>query len=494
MVALVRAAIDWLTRAGTGGAWLLGSGEDVGQTYHPEWSLSTLARFPWVWTCVRAVSDDAGQLPLIAVEIQPDGTRRQVQDPALLLLERPSTGITGSHLRRQLWVDYLLTGNAYAWRPSPLELIRLHPARMAARTAGIGHQIVEYHYRDDDGTLHTIPPAAILHIRDVSWETGPASALGESAIRCLHDDLTMELGVKRLAAKQAQRGRPDVIFTSDKGIDPKDQEQLDKRWEAAAKNGRLAFTVGRDLKVQQLSWSPREFEFASRSEQIRDTVLAVFGVPPARAGLASANYGTQKQQMRTYWETVRARARAFDDAFSTLAQPGVRIEHDFTDVEALQISFTEAQQRVVTWAALGADPNEAAAYEGFVAAPAMDPDHAAGVKPSNGPSKKPEEPQGDKIQPVADYLRASVERYRAIAQALEEGADVAILRQWEVERAIGALESVADPDTARQYAERIVGATIEAVRLAVRDGYDLATLRAFTTDRAARIVASLEAA
>jgi hypothetical protein len=331
----------------------------------------------------------------------------------------------------------------------------------------------------------------MLHIRDVSWEDGPASALGESVIRCLHDDLTMELGAKKLAAKQAKMGRPDVVFSSESGISPEDQKRINERWTAASRDGQLAFTVGKGLKVETLSWDPRVFEFAARSAEVRDVVLAAFGVPPARAGLASANYGTQKQQMRTYWETIRAATRAFDDAFSTLARPGVRIESDMQDVEALQVSYTERQQRVVTWVALGADPNTAAAYEGFDDAPTMDPAKAASVAPSNGTSKKPEEPQGDKAATVLEYLTDARPRYEVMASAANAGVDVTPARAVEVERAFAVASRLADPATARAWSESTVGSTIEAVRAGLRGGISSDTLRAFAAERADRLASGL---
>lgn len=490
--AWMTAAYDWVQRAISprGVAYLLPGG-DVQPSYSSETALSTLARFPWVWTCVRAIADDSSTLPLVAVQDLPSGERRVLpDDPALRLIRQPGGGQTENRLRRQLRVDYELTGNAYAWRPSPVELIRLHPARMRARTRGIAHEIVAYVHCGDDGSETELSPDQVLHIADVSWEHGPASAMGESVIRCLHDDLTMEMGVKRLAAQQAQRGRPDVVFSSDVGISPEDQERINERWERSAKSGKLAFTVGAGLQVQTLSWSPREFEFALRSEQIRDVILAAFGVPAARAGLVTANYGTQKQQMRTYWEGVRARTKAFDDAFSRLAAPGVRVEHDFADVEALQVAYTERQQRVVTWVSLGAEPGAAAAYEGFDDAPRMDPDRSTVSGPSSGSgtTARPEEPQGDKA--IGDYLRESAPRVAEIARAAEDGANVILALRWEEERAFAALvESGATPDAARSIVSDLVAVSLEAARAALAEGHDPVTTRAFGPARAAAIAA-----
>lgn len=496
MVGLVRSAIEWVTRAlapRQGIAYLLSDGV-VTPSYDPESALSTLARFPWVWTCVRAIADDTATLPLIAVQTLPGGARRVVlDDPALRLLRQPGAGWSENLLRRQLRIDYELTGNAYVWRPTPIELVRLHPSRVQPiASTGISSYVTAYRVSCDDGNIVEIPRDQILHIRDVSWEQGTVGIVGESVVRCLHDDLTLELHTRRLAAQHAKQGRPDVIFSSEHGISPDDQERLSQRWEKSSKDGRLAFTVGQGLEVQTLSWSPREFEFATRSEQVRDTILAAFGVPAARAGLVTANYGTQKQQMRTYWEGVRARTRAFDDAFSTLAATGVRIEHDFADVEALQVSYTERQQRIVTWVSLGSDPNEAAAYEGFDDAPELDPARSTVSDPSSGSgtTARPEEPQGDKV--LADYLADSARRVVEIARQAEAGVTVAPVVRLEEDRAFAALvQAGADPVTARSLCTDVVAVSVEAARAALRDGVDPIAVRAFGAARAARLHAQI---
>lgn len=502
---LWRSIAGWIRRAVTGaaGAAFLLTGDAVSQSYPTDWSMATMARFPWVWTCVRAVAGDLAGLPLIAVRRAPGGSRRTGQrqivsdEPALRLLEQPSAGVTGYHLRKQLLVDYLLTGITYAWRASDIELIRLHPSCVTPRVVGISQTIVGYGVRYWDGArLHEIEvaPSAMLCVRDVSWSPGPEGALPESAIRCLHDDLTMELGAKKLAAEQAKRGRPDVMFSSEKSsLGPDKIREINERWTESVVKGRGAFTVGADLKATILSWAPREFEYSARSADVRDTVLAVFEVPPARAGLSSANYGTQKQQMRTYWESLVRRARGFDDAFSLLASPGVRIEHDFSDVESLQVSYSERLIRVQTHVSLGMTPADAYAYEGFDDAAV--PDVPMAAAPGVARPVKPEEPQGDKAigADLAAYLAEAVGRYRAIADAATDGASTRLLEAWETERLFAVLDAHLDAADARAWAADIVGSTVEAARAGLLAEHDLQTLAAFAPARASRLAERMAA-
>lgn len=434
-------------------------------------SMSTMARFPWVWTCVRAVAGDAGGLPLTAVRVVgsgPTATRQIVDDPILAILRQPSLGVTEYQFRKQVWVDYLLTGDAFIWRASAFELLRLHPAHVEPRATGIGGPIFEF--KVWDGTKwFSVLPTEMLHIRDVSWSDDVSALLGESPIRCLHDDLMMEMGAKRLAADQAAVGRPDIMFSTDGNLGPDGAKEINDRWEEARAKKRGSFAFGRGVKATPLGWSPREFEFRERSEVVRDVVLAVFEVPPARAGIASANYGTDKSQLRVYWDSIRRRTRAFDDAFSSLAQPGVRIEADFQDVEALQVSYTERLQRVAMWVGLGASPIDAARYEGFDDAPVGDT--VADFHSPRPIDRQPEEPAEDRSLQVrvalAGYLAESASRYEHIAETAESGVDVSILTRWETERCFSALDRVLGPDlapTSRWWAEEITAATVEAAR------------------------------
>jgi phage portal protein BeeE len=273
-------------------------------------------------------------------------------------------------------------------------MVRLHPAVVEPIVNGF--MVSVFRVTDSTtGTTQDIPPSQILHIRDISWSDDSSQFMGDSPIQALNDDLQTELGSKKLASSQAQKGRPDIIFSSKEPLGDNKAKELKDRWTAATRSLDGAYVVGGDMTAQKLSWSPNEFQFKEQSEVTRSTILAVFGVPPARAGLPTANYGTSKQEMRTHWENVRSRSVAFDDAFSMWAAPGVSIEHDFSGLEALQASKTELINTIGVLISYGATPAEAASYLGLDDAPLPDVAPASFTRPVNI-DKRPEEPQGDK--------------------------------------------------------------------------------------------------
>lgn len=494
------------------------AGHAVVQSYPSSTSMSTLARFPWVWTAVRAVASDLAGLPLVAVANgnrqarRARNRRRQlVDDPALALLEDPNPGSTGHLLRKQAIVDYLCTGNGYLWRVEgdlgEPALYRLHPGWISPIPGPLGIPS-GFELKTAGGGRRILSPSEVLHIRDVSWSDGAEAILGESSIRCLHDDLMLELGSKSLAAEQSAKGKPDVAISVDAAGGPNMIRELEQRWETAQVERHGAFITGKGITVTPLGWSPEQMQFHEGRSWTRDAILAVFEVPPARAGLSTANYGTQRQQLKTYWESLIRRAKAFDDAFSKLARPGVRIEHDFTDVEALQVAYTERLGRVSTWVALGATPAEAAAYEGFDEAPvggAVQAPAAGGG--AADPVETPEE--GGQVQMqslevrLAAYFREAAGRLQALARDAEAGVDLGIWRAWERERLFGVLDDAGvGAEVARWWAEDLTASTFETLRLVVAaaanegelDDLGLDNLEAFSVGRAHRVAARIRMA
>jgi phage portal protein BeeE len=463
--------------------------------YSAEQALSTLARFPWVWVCTNAVAWDLAGQPLVAVR-RTGKQRDLVDDPALALLRNPSPGMTGTLLFAQLSLDRQVTGNAYLWVPGlaawkagtgpyPVLAIRLHPHHVELLTGKLG-LISAFRYTDTSTPsfdVHVIPAGDVVFVRGTSWRNTAQSVLGESVVRCLHDDLVTNLAARELVAAQASSGRPDVFFSTTGPVDEKARKDILSRWVDAIRSGVGAMVVGNGVTATPIGWSPKDFPFESRDEKLRDTILALFEVTPQRAGLVTANYGTDRQQARTYWSSIVRKASEWSDAFSQLCAPGVRIEVDFSNVEALQVSYSERMARVQAWAALGANPNEAAAYEGFDEAPKM-PATAAGSGASTAPRTESEDGyQGDRRSlelALEGYLRGAAERYTAAA-----GADASLLQRSETAILRAVLERGGVADAAR-WADELASITDEAVRSAGADA-SLLELRAFGADRARRI-------
>lgn len=456
---------------------LLGS-DVVQQDYPPLNAMSTLASFVWVRIAADAIATDLAGLPLVAAKrTGPRPMDRElVDDPILARLERPNAGFTEYLFRKQLWVDLLLTGNAYVWAPSAVAMYRLHPQGITVRPGPLG-VVSGYEWTDANGDSRVIPVDEMLHIRDVSWQDTLSQVLGESLIRSIHDELTAELGARKVAATVAAKGRPDILFAvkglTGTGPGSSGAAEIKARWEKAISSRDGAFVVGGDVEATPLSWTPKELDYQERSNQLRDSILALFGVPPTRAGLTTASYGAARQEARIYWEGLARRAKLFDDAFSKWARPRTRVEHDLSTVEALQVSYTERLLRVSTWVGLGAKPIDAARYEGFDDAPVGESvENFVAPRPID---RQPEEPQDPKVAAaVAAYVRAL------------SSADAIGLVDLGVERLIRAFQDAGlAEETARHWADEVAGTVGEALQVGPLDPAAVGSLFATRIGRCA---------
>jgi len=453
--------------------------QDVVQEYGTLNSMSAMSRFPWVRACVHAKAGDLAGLPLIAIRTVHGQRDRLPDHPALQRLQNPGGGVTGTLFRKQLVVDFALTGNNYIW-DLPTALGRLHPASMVPQADRLGN--VSHYEWSCSGQMEDIPAGEVLHARDVSWQDTLEQILGEGAIRSLNDSLVAEMYAAQNTAKSARRGRIEMLFSVKDAsalLTAPQVKKITDKYELATRKGQGAFFVGSPFDVKPLSLTPREMEYAKMRELNMFAVLAVFDVPPVRVGLPSANYGTSKQQMRSYWESLRHQATFFDDQFSRLTgDPNVRIEHDFSWVEALQVSYTERQVRVERWIKMGATPKEAARYEGFVDAPLTD-DAVPMASVVIPPARRPEEPQDKTLEA---YFEAACGRYQ---RACRGGTIPDHLVLTETAR----LDEVLAPLGMAHRASEIAELTDEAVRqvLAITGDVVLAGTSIFSAERAQRL-------
>jgi HK97 family phage portal protein len=333
--------------------------------------MSAAARFPWVFAAVNARSTDLASLPLRAYNANGD----EVTDHPLLNMAKPNSGETWTQIRTQLYADRTLSGDAYLLSlagvgGAPAAVVRMLPARVKPIASDWGWP--EGYEYDGMGQMGHYDASVVAHVRGFSWENGPAATYGLSPIQALLTNLKSEQALDAFELNAFKRGRVDVVISpSDKTepIGPKQVKDIKRDYERVSAHGG-ALINGQGLDVKPLALSPRDVEGEKRREINRYEVLAALSVPPSRVGLPGANYATERQQMKTYWQTLKGDARLFDDGLTKIGQlfPGyesVEIRHDFSGVEALQLERTERLQRVTSHILNGVPASEAYQIEGF---------------------------------------------------------------------------------------------------------------------------------
>jgi len=350
-------------------------GDDPGtRTYSALNSMAAMSRFPWVRACVEAVSSDITKVPHRIIKGRGKDAETIENHPFFDLMERPNSRTPGILFARQLVVDMLLTGDAFALvagEGEPRALIRLHPERVKIVPNDDG-QIKEYEY-NGAGAVVRYGFEQVLHFRSPSWQSNPSMLYGSGAIESLHNDLTTDLAASELAATSAKTGMPTGIISPADSGDIWTRPQIQQLREGLAKqlkakSGTVILGAGVDYK--QLSVNLRDMEYQETRKLAKEAVMAALGVVPVRVGVESANYASSRQQMRLYWEQLQSRAALMDSEYTRLLRmfpdsDGLRVVSDFSEVDALQESRTERVNRVNTWWMMGVSLQEAAAIEGF---------------------------------------------------------------------------------------------------------------------------------
>jgi len=352
----------------------------AGPTFDPHASMAAFATFPWVRACINAIADDLSGVPLRLT--RGDGPDAEVvtAHPLLGLLAQPTTTMDRTIWERQLITYWLPTGTAtilIVGGAQPVSLKLLHPESVRPIMDDFGELAgVEFSPRTGAERRY-FAAESIAMVSATSWMADNRALVGEGMISALVDDLNAERGAAKLAAKQANRGRPEAIISpaGDMPLTKEQREQIAASYGDFAASGKPAFVLSGAIKAEFPHFTLRDMEFGEQRKLTRETVLGLFGVPPARVGLPNTNYATAKQQDQVYWQGLVARAAVIDAALTRIARrfdPAFRVSHDFSSVPALQESRDARLQRVVTWKLLGATSADAAAYEGFADAPVSD--------------------------------------------------------------------------------------------------------------------------
>jgi phage portal protein BeeE len=121
--------------------------------------------------------------------------------------------------------------------------------------------------------------------------------------------------------------------------------------DAAGKN---LWIWGHDLKIDKLTATPQEASYLESLARLREEILAVFKCPPFVVGLLEhANWSNAREQQQYYyrnaiipWNRLLLNALNSSLLLAPYTERGqdVRLEHDYSDIEALQPNRKEQME------------------------------------------------------------------------------------------------------------------------------------------------------
>jgi len=235
-----------------------------------------------------------------------DGTRTKIdaKDHAVArLLARPNRVQTWFEFCRDLWVAYLLRGNAYAAilrdrRGDPTELIWINPDAVMVLEAADGswfynvNRIGLFQIAMLHGFPVAIPAEDILHIRGISFNM----LVSASTIGLARDSIGLSMAQNIQASRWVNNGaRPSGVLESEGKLSEDAAKRLKAQWEqfqAGAQNAGRTAVLEEGVKWKALQLNAVDLQFINQQQMSVQDIARFFGVPTRKLMQADTSRGS----------------------------------------------------------------------------------------------------------------------------------------------------------------------------------------------------------
>lgn len=235
-----------------------------------------------------------------------DGTRTKIdaEDHAVArLLVRPNRVQTWFEFARDMWVAYLLRGNAYAAvlrdrRGNPTELIWINPDAVMVLEASDGswfynvNRIGLFQIAMLRDFPTAIPAEDILHVRGISFNMLVAA----STIGMARDSIGLAMGQNLQASRWVGNGaRPSGVLQTDRKLSDDTAKRLKAQWEefqAGVQNTGRTAVLEEGLKWQALQLTAVDLQFINQQQMSVQDIARFFGVPTRKLMQADTTRGS----------------------------------------------------------------------------------------------------------------------------------------------------------------------------------------------------------
>lgn len=316
----------------------------------------------WVYICCRKKARDLSSAPLLVLQKAGDDKEKPVDrtHPLADLLRSVNPWMTPGQLLRITSIYLDLTGNAFwlLFRGGPggqvTEIYPVNPFSVSIygnKDSIVDHYTVwnfgkEYPFRaykpDQVGDILHFrlenPTSDLDSALPSVWGVGPLEACWDLVLT----DMEMVKWNKHLVNNQ---GRPVGMLISDQIVSPQEAQEASQRYRdtfGGAQGAGKILVLGKNLKYQVISQSPSELDFANTAADMRERILATFGLNSGVLGLAQGDIGRRDEQVKEYWQgTIVTTSQS--DIMPTINEhlapefgPDLEVRQDFSKVRALQ--------------------------------------------------------------------------------------------------------------------------------------------------------------
>ncbi len=291
----------------------------------------------WVYPCVNLIQNRASAVPYYLYEEigQPNDEEfnRILDHPCIQILKRPNKAMTGNFLKRITQLHLDLCGCAFWLKVrsamgKPVELYPLNP-----------HELVNIELGDStDRPINKFVFSSRSHkqyrreypVEDIvyfhyphPWEPliphSPIQAYAHAA----DIDLYLQVYEKDFFQNNA---RPDFVIVAEQAINKEQAERIAEGWmnkhRGPGKQHRPAI-LSKNVRIEQLGMSAKDFEFLALSEWTKDMILAAYAVPEAMLGLYEMfNKASSITAQTTFVEEcLQPRLKLFEDVINLQLLP-----------------------------------------------------------------------------------------------------------------------------------------------------------------------------
>lgn len=273
----------------------------------------------WVNACIQTYLDEVINLGFMIKNPYSDEVDVVASDYLTNLFENPmgyESNDTYSSYQTLMWKSYLGLGDSFS------EVV--FDDQFDKVPIGLKHiptEVMSY-YPDTDqwgffDDSYRFEPENLIHIKDPDIRGG---AWGESKIDILASDIRLEiLGTDYTTEILESKGlSPSGTIEYDNTMSDIEWNNEIARLEAMAQHNRQGTMILRGGKYNQSSVTNRDLQYRDLMENVRDRVLATYGVPPHMVSVvevANIGTGTGESQMKQFKKTFKGKARIFEDAY-----------------------------------------------------------------------------------------------------------------------------------------------------------------------------------
>lgn len=329
----------------------------------------------WVYRAIQMRADALASIPWEVQRKFKNGNMVILKDSdaVVQVLSDVNPAMNWSELIIAIESDLLIYGRAFILKirgensRDVLALLRLNPTTVSvvAKATGIEKYVQTLSGVSEDFSVDDV---IYFHTYSPVDDLGSVStlAVARSFVEASNSTMTtIDTFFKNAAI-------PAVLLTTEQDIDEDTATAIKSRWERMFKGVSRWFktaVLGKGVKAQVLSASPKEWALHEIDDATRTTIAGAFGIPPTILGASeSANYATANIERKLMFEnSVIPRAQYIASVFNAELLPEFGVDLEFVwlfeNVPALQENEDAKVERYVKLVDAGIITPQTAAKE-----------------------------------------------------------------------------------------------------------------------------------